>query len=265
MVTDIALAAASVLIYMTILFLIALAKKDNSIADIAWGPGFILLAVLGLVLRPSWTGRRLLVSALVLIWGLRLALHIFRRNRTRGEDFRYTAWRSRWGRRFVLRSYLQIFLLQGLFLLLIAAPLILLGRSPLTPWSALDGAGLCVWIVGFLFEAVGDAQLTRFKRRPETRGRIMTGGLWTYTRHPNYFGEALMWWGIFLVSLSVPGGWPGLIGPLTITLLLRFVSGVPLLEKKYAGRPDFSAYARATNAFFPWFPKRRTPPSPGAA
>jgi len=284
--TDIALAAASVLIYMTILFLIALAKKDNSIADIAWGPGFILLAVLGLVLRPSWTGRRLLVSALVFIWGLRLALHIFRRNRTRGEDFRYAAWRSRWGRRFVLRSYLQIFLLQGLFLLLIAAPLILLGRSPstaagapglargstsaakarpLTPWSALDGAGLCVWIVGFLFEAVGDAQLIRFKRRPENRGRIMTGGLWTYTRHPNYFGEALMWWGIFLVSLSVPGGWPGLIGPLTITLLLRFVSGVPLLEKKYAGRPDFSAYARATNAFFPWFPKRRTPPSPGAA
>jgi steroid 5-alpha reductase family enzyme len=202
------------------------------------------------------------MSGLVLIWAARLSFHIFRRNRKRGEDFRYAAWRARWGRTFVLRSYLQIFMLQGFFLVLIAFPLILLGGRPDTALSLLDAAGLGVWLVGFLFETIGDAQLARFKRDPLHRGRIMTGGLWAYTRHPNYFGEALMWWGIFLVSLAVPGGWPGLVGPLTITLLLRFVSGVPLLEKKYAGRADFAAYARQVNAFLPWFPGRRRP-TPG--
>ena len=257
MLTDIAVSAAAVWAFMTGLFLIALVRKDNGIVDAAWGPGFILLAAISLALHPAWTGRRLLLSGLVLLWAVRLSFHIFHRNRGRGEDFRYAAWRARWGRTFVLRSYLQIFMLQGFFMVLIALPLVLLARRPAAAWSALDAAGLGVWLIGFLFEAVGDAQLARFKRHPDHRGLIMEGGLWAYTRHPNYFGEALMWWGIFLVSLAVPGGWPGLLGPLTITLLLRFVSGVPLLERKYAGRADFAAYAGAVNAFLPWFPRRR--------
>jgi steroid 5-alpha reductase family enzyme len=254
---DIAVSAAVVAAYMTGLFLLALARKDNSIVDIAWGPGFVLLTAAGLLLRPDWTARRLLLSVLVLVWAARLSLHILRRSRGRGEDFRYAAWRARWGRAFVLRSYLQVFLLQGFFLVLIALPLIMLANRPDAPWSTLDAAGLTVWFLGFLFETIGDAQLTRFKHDPANRGRIMTRGLWASTRHPNYFGEAAIWWGIFLISLSVPGGWPGIAGPLTITLLLRFVSGVPLLERKYAGRADFAAYAREVHAFFPWFPKRR--------
>ncbi len=263
MSTDIAVYASVVWIYMTGLFLAALARGDNSIVDIAWGPGFILLGATSLVLHGSWNSRRLLVSGLILIWAARLSFYIFRRNRKHGEDFRYAAWRARWGRTFVLRSYIQIFMLQGFFLVLIAFPALLLARRPDAAWSALDAAGLSVWIAGFLFETVGDAQLTLFKRDAANRGRIMTGGLWAYTRHPNYFGEALMWWGIFLISSAVPGGWPGLIGPLTITLLLRFVSGVPLLEKRYAGRADFAAYARKVNAFLPWIPRRRKPSSQG--
>jgi steroid 5-alpha reductase family enzyme len=262
---DIAVGAGVIAVYMTALFLLALARKDNGIVDIAWGPGFILLTAAGLALRPDWTARRLLLSGLVLIWAVRLSLHIFRRNRGRGEDFRYAAWRARWGRIFLLRSYLQIFLLQGFFMVVIALPLTMLAGRPDAPRSALDAAGLAVWLLGFLFESVGDAQLARFKRNPANRGRIMDGGLWAYTRHPNYFGEAAMWWGIFLVSLSVPGGWPGIAGPLTITLLLRFVSGVPLLEKKYEGRADFAAYARNVQAFLPWFPRRRKKTFKGGA
>jgi steroid 5-alpha reductase family enzyme len=261
MLTDVAVSAAVVWVYMTLLFLVALAREDNSLVDIAWGPGFIFLTAAGLIMHPDWTSRRLLLSGLVFVWAARLSLHIFRRNRKQGEDFRYAAWRARWGRAFVLRSYLQIFMLQGFFLVLIALPLIFPARGPDAPWSAFDAAGLVVWLIGFLFETVGDAQLARFKRDPANHGRIMTGGLWAYTRHPNYFGEALMWWGIFLISLAVPGGWPGFVGPLTITLLLRFVSGVPLLERKYAGRADFAAYAREVHAFLPWIARRRKPSS----
>ena len=179
----------------------------------------------------------------------------------RGEDFRYAAWRARWGRWFVLRSYIQIYLLQGSFLLVISLP-ILLARRPGPGLGLLDLAGVMVWLAGFGFEAAADAQMGRFKRDPGNRGRIITTGLWRYSRHPNYFGEALMWWGLALIALSVPSGWPGLLGPLTITFLLRFVSGVPLLERKYEGRPDFQEYARRTNAFVPWFPK--TPPPASA-
>jgi steroid 5-alpha reductase family enzyme len=184
-----------------------------------------------------------------------LSLHVFFRNRKRGEDFRYAAWRRRWGRWFVPRSYLQIFVLQGAIMLVIASPLLILARASDAPWSALDAVGLSLWTGGFVFEAAADAQLARFKRRPENKGRIMAEGLWRFTRHPNYFGEAVMWWGIFLIVLSVRGSWPAVISPLLMTFLLRCVSGVPMLERKYSGDPDFAAYAAKTNAFLPWFPR----------
>lgn len=257
MSSDIAVSAAVIGVYMTLLFALALALRDNGLADIAWGPGFILLAATGFVLRPDGTARRLLVGALVVIWAVRLSRHIFRRRRGQAEDFRYAAWRARWGRAFFIRSYLQVFLLQGFFMLLIALPLLVLSRAPDVRPSPADGAGLVLWLTGFLFEAAADAQMARFKRDPGNRGRLMTTGLWAWSRHPNYFGEALMWWGIFLVQSTAAGLWPGLISPLTITILLRFVSGVPLLEKKYAGRADFQAYAAAVPAFIPRPP--RTP------
>lgn len=252
--------ALIVWITMTAVFVLALLRRDNSIVDIAWGLGFVIIALLSLDLPAGPGLRSWLVTVPVAIWGFRLAFHIYTRNSGRGEDFRYAQWRRDWGRWFLLRSYLQVFMLQGLFMLLIAYPVVLVNHRRGPDLTVLDAAGLLVWLVGFLFETVGDLQLRRFKRDPAHQGRIMTRGLWAWTRHPNYFGEALMWWGIALVALNVEGGWIALLSPLLITFLLTRVSGVPLLEKKYAGNPEFQAYARRTRAFFPWFPKKNVSP-----
>jgi steroid 5-alpha reductase family enzyme len=249
-------AAGAVFVYMTVVFLIAILAKDNSIVDVGWGPGFILVAVVTFFLRPGFEARHVLITVLVLIWGLRLATHIFLRNWGRGEDFRYAKWRKDWGRWFIPRSFFQVFMLQGVFMLLISSPIILVNRSRESGLTMLDALGGLVWLTGFLFEAVGDYQLKRFKQKPESRGKIMTAGLWKYTRHPNYFGEAVLWWGIWLVALSVDSGWAAIISPLTISFLLLKVSGVAMLEKKYAGNEEFAAYARRTSPFFPWFPKK---------
>lgn len=248
--------ALAVLCYMTALYLIALVRKDNSLADIGWGLGFILVGGLSFFSQPSPPPRGILVCGLVLAWGLRLAFHIFVRNRNRSEDFRYAKWRRDWGRLFALRSYLQVFLLQGLILLVVSYPLMLVNRTPGRSLGALDFVGAAVWALGFIFETVGDAQLLRFKRAPENKGKIIMTGLWRITRHPNYFGEATMWWGIFLIALGAADGWTAVISPLLITFLLLRVSGVRMLEKKYEGNPEFKAYARRTSAFLPWFPKK---------
>jgi steroid 5-alpha reductase family enzyme len=255
MLSYFAAAAGAVFAYMTAVFLIALIIRDNSIVDIAWGPGFILVGLTTLFSRPEFEARQVLVTGLVVVWGLRLATHIFLRNRGRGEDFRYAKWRRDWGRWFIPRSFLQIFMLQGVFMLIIASPVVLVNHSGRKGLTVLDGLGALVWLAGFFFEAVGDYQLKRFKQNPESRGKIMTTGLWRNTRHPNYFGEAALWWGVFLIALSVPGGWVSIVSPVTISFLLLRVSGVALLEKKYAGNEEYAAYARRTSAFFPWFPK----------
>jgi steroid 5-alpha reductase family enzyme len=246
----------AIFLFMTAVFLLALLKKDNSIVDIAWGLGFIGVALLTFVLKEGWTNRQIIVSGLVLIWGIRLAVHLAIRKKGRGEDFRYAKWRQNWGRWFVLRSYFQIFMLQGILLCIIATPLILVNFSDRPDLTAIDIIGIAVWSVGFVFEAWGDLQLKRFKQKPENKGMIITTGLWKYTRHPNYFGESLIWWGIFLLALSVQYGWAAIVSPLAITFLLLRVSGVTMLEKKYAGNKEFEAYAKRTNAFFPWFPKK---------
>jgi steroid 5-alpha reductase family enzyme len=246
----------AILLYMTIVFLLALKKKDNSIVDIAWGLGFVGVAILTLTLKEGITSRQLIISGLVFVWGVRLALHIAIRKRGKGEDFRYAKWRQDWGRWFVLRSYFQIFMLQGVFLFIIALPIMLVNFFPRFDLTVIDFFGVGVWLIGFFFEAVGDYQLNQFKKRPENKGKIIKTGLWKYTRHPNYFGEVVIWWGIFLVALSVKNGWIAILSPLTISFLLLRVSGVTMLEKKYAGNPDFEAYAKRTNAFFPWLPKK---------
>ena len=256
MESDVIIAALAVLSYMTVLFVVALFKKDNSIVDIGWGPGFILVAALTFFFWRGTTARQLLANGLVCVWALRLAVHIMARNRGRGEDYRYANWRRTWGRWFVPRSFLQIFMLQGFFLMIIAIPLILINRPGAGGLRLLDFTGAAVWTLGFLFEAVGDFQLKAFKADPANKGRIMDRGLWRVTRHPNYFGEAVMWWGIFLVALSAPGGWAAIVSPLVITGLLLRVSGVTLLEKKYAGNPASADYVRGTNAFVPWFPRK---------
>lgn len=248
--------AIVVFVYMTCVFLMALLRKDNSVVDVAWGIGFILVALLTFFLKPGLRWRHILVTGLVCVWGIRLALYIYFRNKGRGEDFRYAKWRKEWGSMFVVRSYFQIFMLQGLLLLIISYPVMLVNQSETGGFSVWDVAGIGVWLVGFFFEAVGDFQLSVFKRNPGNKGKIMTTGLWRLTRHPNYFGEATLWWGIFLIALSVKNGWTAIIGPFLITFLLLRVSGVAMLEKKYANNQEFLDYARKTSPFIPWFPKK---------
>ncbi len=246
----------AVFLFMTAMFFVALFRKDNSIIDIAWGAGFVLVWAVTFVLRPEWTPLRIPAGAMTLIWATRLSLHIYFRNRGRGEDPRYARWRRPSGRVFFWKSYVQIFLLQGMILILVASPVIVVNGSAGGEIGGFAIAGMGLWLAGFAFEAAGDAQLRRFKKDPGNRGRIMTRGLWKYSRHPNYFGEALMWGGVSVLALSVPDGCIGLISPLVITLLLTRVSGIPLLEKKYRGNPEFEDYARRTSALVPWFPRK---------
>jgi steroid 5-alpha reductase family enzyme len=244
--------------YETLWFLLAWVRGRNDVADIAWGFGFIVVSGVSLTLGDANPIRGLLLSGLVFLWGARLALHIHARNARRGEDLRYRQWREAWGRWFLLRSYLQIYLLQGALLVVVAIPVIFANASPNTPLGMLDLLGLVIWLTGFLFETLGDWQLLAFMHNPANKGKLMTTGLWRYTRHPNYFGEVLLWWGAWLIVCAIPNGWMTLIGPLTITFLILKVSGIPMLERHYAGRADFEAYKRRTSVFLPLPPRERS-------
>jgi len=237
--------------YMSLWYLVSLVKKRNDVADIAWGLGFVLMTWTSYFISGNSGMRGLLVGVLVSIWGLRLAWHIYNRNRGKPEDYRYLAWRKEWGKWFYLRSYAQIYLLQGALLFLIVLPVLLINKNAGGDIGLLDFLGVAVWLFGFYFESVGDAQLARFIKNPENKGKLMQSGLWAYTRHPNYFGEVTQWWGIWLVALSVSGGLLGIIGPITITFLILKVSGIPMLEKKMEENPDFAEYKSKTSVFIP--------------
>jgi steroid 5-alpha reductase family enzyme len=247
--------------FMVAVWAMSVAIKNASIADTFWGLGFVLVAWITFAGADGYLGRRLLITLLVTAWGLRLALHIGMRSWGKGEDRRYQAWRRQYGERFWWVSLFTVFLLQGVLLWLISLV------SQAGQWSPkpdrfiwLDGVGLFLWTVGFLFEAVGDFQLAAFKKDSANRGRVMNQGLWRYTRHPNYFGECLMWWGIFLITLATPGAFWTIVSPLTITYLLLKVSGVTLLERTIVEtRPEYRDYQERTSAFIPWFPKRVKP------
>ncbi len=249
-------AALIVFLYMTALYLLALRRRDNSIADVAWGPGFILVAWYTFISNGSFTLRQLTGCLLVLIWGLRLSVRIYLRNRGRGEDERYRKWREEWGKSFFIRSYLQVFLLQGGILLLNCAPILFINTYKAGNLGYLDLLGVVLWVLGFGFESVADWQLDRFIKNPDNRGKIMDKGLWRYSRHPNYFGEVTMWWGIYIIALSVPWGWASIIGPLTISYIILFVSGVPMTERFMENNPAFADYKRRTSSFLPWFPRK---------
>ncbi len=252
----IAIQIAVVTFYASLWFLIALKLRRNDVADVAWGGGFIVLALVAQFTAADVSKRGILVLALVAVWGLRLSLHIGLRNRGKAEDPRYRKWREEWGRHATLRAYFQVFLLQGFLTVLILIPVTYILARQNSDLTWLDALGAAVWLVGFVFEAVGDLQLSRFKKDPGNLGRVITSGLWKYTRHPNYFGEVTLWWGVWLIACSVPGGWRTVFGPGTITLLILLVSGIPLLERKYAGSIEFKEYQRRTSAFFPLPPKR---------
>jgi len=242
-------------LYFTGLFGLATAKSDNSIVDVGWGIGFVLVAWWSYLLFADGLIQQALVTALVSLWGLRLAGHIYERNRGKEEDWRYKRWRDEWGKWFLVRSFFQIYMLQGLLLITVSLPVILINTADvaINPW--LLTAGVAVWVIGFGFEVLADYHL----RDHITHGRdgLLTDGVWSLTRHPNYFGEATLWWGVGLMALAsahalVNPVWWWLLGPITITILVRYVSGVPILEKKYSDNEQFKEYAKETPIFVPW-------------
>lgn len=255
-----AAAAVAILVYVTLVWLLSLPLKNSSIVDVAWGPGFMLAnGVAMIVLARAVTLRQGFVTALVCVWALRLAIYIFVRNHGKGEDFRYRAWREENPKNWWWFSFFKVFLLQGVMLWIIALPLLAIQfYAEPTRWVGLDYFGAALWLFGFFFEAVGDAQMFRFKSNPAHRGKLMNTGLWRYTRHPNYFGEAVQWWGFFAFAAATGAYWT-IISPLLITGLLLKVSGVAMLEKTLENsKPGYREYQENTNAFLPWPPRSKT-------
>ena len=249
------LAAAAA--FMTVGWVISLIRKNVTVADSLWGPGFVLIAWLTFFNSHGYMGRKVILTTLVTLWGLRLFFHLHARNTGKDEDPRYAAWREKHGSNFWIISLFKVFLVQALFQWLIALG-VQYGQIFAVParLTVFDYAGIFIWTAGFMIESLADRQLASFIKKPENRGKILDSGLWRYSRHPNYFGESLMWWGIFVIVLSVPWGIWTIVSPMVITYTLLKLTGVSMMEEtEFGDNPDYQAYVSKTSAFIPWFPK----------
>jgi len=251
-------AGLGVLGLMTVLWLISIYLKNVSIVDNFWGIGFILISFIYYLQCEVAYTRINLMMLLVTLWGLRLSVYLTYRNYGKGEDYRYQEFRRSYGpKRYWWFSFFQVFLLQGGLMMIISLPL--LGIALKTDSNALnflDYLAILIWIIGFIFESVGDYQLSSFKRHPENKGKLLTTGLWRYTRHPNYFGDSAVWWGFGLLAIASGAYWYSL-GSLIMTYLIIKISGVALLEKSLSEvKPGYEHYIQTTSTFFPWFPKK---------
>ena len=231
-------------------WLFSVVRQNVTIVDSLWALFFLLAALTTAALTPLPGPRATLIIVLVAVWAARLSGYLTWRNWGKPEDHRYQAIRRRNEPGFTFKSLYLVFALQAVLAWIIAAPLAA-GISSPSPLGLLDYAGVALWVFGFLFETIGDWQLTRFKAQPDNHGKVMDRGLWHYTRHPNYFGEACLWWGYWLIAASA-GSWWTLFAPLLMSVLLLKVSGVALLEKDIGERrPAYRDYIARTNAFFP--------------
>jgi steroid 5-alpha reductase family enzyme len=252
-------AFTGVMSMMIALWLISIPLKNVSIVDIFWGIGFIVANGIYLCLDDEWQIRDTIVFILVLIWGLRLSIYLLIRNYGKPEDYRYQEFRRVYGeQRYWWLSFFQVFLLQGALITIISLPL--LGISTYSDSESLniiDYLAIIVWIIGFLFETLGDYQLAKFKSNPLNKGKVLDKGLWRYTRHPNYFGDAAIWWSYGLFSIAAEAYWQ-VIGSLIMTYLIIRISGVSLLERSLTEqKPEYKDYIERTSSFFPWLPKRK--------
>jgi steroid 5-alpha reductase family enzyme len=245
---------------MSLMFVVSQVLRRTDLVDMAWGLSFIVAAIGSFLLNDYALtigfNVQTLTTLLVIIWGGRLAYIIFLRLKSRPEDKRYIELRKKWKGSVGLNTFLRIYVLQAVLATIISIGVIHINLSLPTTFSQFSVIGVLIWLIGFFFEAVGDYQLKQFLKDPTNKGKIMARGLWRYTRHPNYFGEATMWWGIFVIALGTPYGWVAVITPVTITYLLLFVSGVPLTEKSFEGKPGWDIYKRRVSKFFPMLPQR---------
>ncbi|MEO1162633.1 MAG: DUF1295 domain-containing protein [Chloroflexota bacterium] len=240
---------------LTLLWGISLLITDASIVDIFWGAGFVFIAWCYVFLQDSITIRAWLMTLLVSLWGGRLVLYLAWRNLGKGEDFRYKRWRADAGQKWWWLSYIRVFMLQGVVMLIVSVPILGVHQTAETSLNWLDGLAIALWSIGFSFEVIGDWQLARFKSNPANEGKILDTGLWRYTRHPNYFGDAVVWWAFYILALA-SGAWWTIFGAITMTFFLMRVSGVPMLERSLKKRkPAYQAYVERTSSFFPLPPK----------
>jgi steroid 5-alpha reductase family enzyme len=239
---------------MVFWYIVALLLHRNDVADVAWWLGFLLVAWYTFFDHIG-IHSGLIVTLLVSLWAIRLSVHIFLRNIAKSEDYRYKNWRDSWWKWFLFRSFFQIFVFQGVLLLVISFPVVVANIFP-PSFSIFEFLWIIFWSFGFFFESLGDYQLAQFRKNPLNKGKLIQSGLWSLTRHPNYFWEVLQWWSLWLFTLSTPYFLFAALGPITITFLILFVSWIPLLEKKMLLHPDFAEYRKNTNKFFPWFSNR---------
>ncbi len=245
--------AVAVVVLVTALFGYAARRKRFDLIDSFWGPGFAVIAVLTFVLA-GYSARGLVVTVLTVVWGVRLGWHIHARNRRKAEDQRYVDMYARAKGNPPAKMY-RVYLLQAAIMLVVSLP-VQFAAYTTAAFGVLDVLGVVVWAVGFTFEAVGDRQLERFRADPSNKGKVMDRGLWRYTRHPNYFGDACLWWGLFLFACVSPWGLALVVGPVVMTLLLAKGSGKPVLEKDIAERrPGYREYVARTSGFFPLPPR----------
>ncbi|HMA62787.1 MAG TPA: DUF1295 domain-containing protein [bacterium] len=246
-----------VMILMTVLWIVSIFIKNVSIVDIFWGFGFVMLAWFYFFQTDGFFTRKIILLTLVTIWGLRLSIYIGWRNWGEGEDYRYQEFRKKHGKKYWWYSFFQTFLLQGVLMTLVSAPLL---GAQISAQNAslgfLDFLAIIVWVIGFTFEAGGDFQMARFKGNPDNKGKVLNTGFWRYTRHPNYFGDSAQWWGYGLFSIAAGSYWP-VLGSILMTFLIIKISGVALLEKSLKDKkPEYREYVEKTSAFLPWFPKQ---------
>lgn len=243
-------------VLVTLLWLWSVIIKNVSIVDIFWGIGFVVVNAFYVFSSGELNPRKILILVLVTVWGLRLAGYLAKRNIGKGEDFRYQEFRRKYGaERYWWFSYFQTFILQGVLMMIVSLPLlgISMGSGDL---NLLDYIAILTWLIGFTFEAGGDFQLSRFKRDPGNKGKVLNTGFWKYTRHPNYFGDTAVWWAFAVFSIAAGSYWQ-VIGTVVMTLLIIKVSGVALLEKTLnESKPQYREYIQKTSSFFPWFPKK---------
>ena len=251
------LGLAAIVILFTILWVVSLRLENASIADVAWGPGILVIGLTYYFTSDGVPVRARLTLALLAIWAIRLGIHLFIRLRLVGEDHRYVKWRDQYDHWWLV-SYFKVFLLQSVIAWLVSLPIyfaiVSVGSPSLT---ILDYIGVLLFVAGLVFESIGDEQLRRFRANRANRGKVLDTGLWRYTRHPNYFGEAVLWWGFGVIGVAT-GGVPGLLGPAILTYLLIYVSGVAMLESTLIEKPGYVQYVGRTPAFLPLTPRMRT-------
>jgi steroid 5-alpha reductase family enzyme len=252
-----AASAAAILVLMLTMWVLSLRLRDASIVDIVWGFGFVVVAWVARLAAHGSTVRQNVLVVLTTVWGLRLASYLLRRNHGKGEDRRYRSMRKHYGRRWSIVSLYLVFGMQGALMFIVSLP-VQLGQMAVRPATLGPAAwiGVAFWLVGFAFESIGDLQLARFKADPGHKGLVMDRGLWRYTRHPNYFGDFCVWWGLFLVAAETRIGLLAVVGPIAMTALLLRVSGVAMLERTIGRRrPGYAEYTTRTSAFFPRPPR----------